>query len=443
MRRTKIKFHPLKCFDFDHGSYVFSSGRNYLIALKRKYYENLKAIEENDFVSEMCDDQLFLEECEQNGLIDHEEERSYALEDHIRHLVLMIAQDCNLNCLYCYGKSGEYQNRGKMSFGLARKAIDYLVDHRGNHHQVYVVFFGGEPFMNVNLIYDLIDYMEDIENAIDIKFGKSITTNGTLLTDEIVHYCEEKRISIRISIDGSEKTNDKYRVFKGGAGSYQCIMEKTAALRKKKAVTARATITPYNLDQDQIEESLRNEGFCSVGSAFAHELFGNEDYMRAYKYLSLGIDKTRKLIDEKKYDMIKLNQIGFFGYLLNIHQSKEADFGCGAGRKMIAVNINGDIYPCQRFVGVEEHKLGNIYADELNQRDFLDKTYIHSSQRAKCKKCWIRKLCLGTCPHNNYVNTGKVTENSEFTCVFYRTLYEDAVRFYTTLTDEEKRYIFD
>ena len=440
---TKVEFYPFKCFNINKDYNLFSSGNNYLIKLNEEYYNILKQIEANYFVLNQCKNEQFLDACECNRLIDHGDEENYTLEENeIRHLVLMIAQDCNLNCLYCYGKGGEYNNRGRMSLTIAKQAIDYLVEHRGDHNRVYVVFFGGEPLMNLNLIYDLVDYMEEIEKSSDITFGKSMTTNGTLLTDEVIEYCEKNKISIRISIDGPEEINDKNRIFKSGMGSYKIIMDKTEKLRSKGRVSARATITPDCVEQDKIEEQLRDVGFVNVGSALAHELFSNEDYMRAYKSLSAGMEKVRKMLDEKPCDVDKLRQIGFIGYLRNIHQSKEADFGCGAGRKMIAVNINGDIYPCQRFVGVEEHKMGNIYENNLDQKEFLDKTYINSAERQKCKKCWVRKLCLGTCAHSSYVNTGKVNENSEILCTFYRALYEDAVKFYVTLTDDEKNYIF-
>ncbi len=439
---AREEFYPFKSFSIAQDYYVFSSGSNYLIKLNKEYYDILKQIEENNFILENCSNEQFLKDCKSNNLINDRTTNAYVLNNEIRHLVLMIAQDCNLNCLYCYGKAGEYNNRGKMTFDTAKQAVDYLVKHRGEQKRVYVVFFGGEPLMNLSLIQDLVSYMDEIEKTGNVSFGKSMTTNGTLLTDEIIDYCDRNRISIKISIDGPEEINDKNRVFKSGMGSYKIIMEKTENLRNKGMVSARATITPGCVDQDKIEEQLRNEGFASVGSAMAHELFSNEDYLRAYKCLSSGMDKVREMLNEKQCDIDRLNQIGFVGYLRGIHESKEADFGCGAGRKMIAVDINGDVYPCQRFVGVESCKLGNIYELELDQKKFLDKTYIDSDERQKCRKCWIRKLCLGTCAHSSYVNTGKVTENSEILCTFYRALYEDATKFYVALTDEEKKLLF-
>lgn len=439
---TREEFYPFKTFSIAQDYYVFSSGNNYLIKLNKEYYDILKQIEKNNFFIQYCSNEQFLKDCRSNKLICDGDKESYILDGEIQHLVLMIAQDCNLNCLYCYGKAGEYNNRGKMTFNTAKQAVDYLVKHRGEQKRVYVVFFGGEPLMNLSLIQDLVSYMKEIEKIDNITFGMSMTTNGTLLTDDIIDYCDKNRISIKISIDGPKELNDRNRVYKNGMGSYKVIMEKTERLRNNGMVSARATITPSCVDQDKIEEHLRKEGFASVSSALAHEFFSNEDYLRAYKYLSSGMDRVRQMLNKKQHDIDQLNQIGFVGYLRSIHQSKEADFGCGAGRKMIAVDINGDVYPCQRFVGVEECKLGNICELELDQKKFLNKTYIDSKERHKCRKCWIRKLCLGTCAHSSFINTGKITENSESLCTFYRALYEDAVNFYVTLSDEEKMLLF-
>lgn len=440
MKCEKLQMYPYKCFRLGKEYYVFSSGDNCLLKIDETEYATLTKGEMNEFVITDYNKSFYETSKEFNLLL--KEKEGYHFDGTVKHMVLMISQDCNLNCVYCYGDAGEYHNCGKMDIETAKRAIDFLVSHRGDEKYVYVVFFGGEPLMNSQLIFQLVDYMDQIEQTMDIKFGKSMTTNGTMLTSDIVEYCRKKEIAIRISIDGPEEVNDANRCFKGGVGTYRVVMKNTETLRKEGLVSARATITPNEVDQDKVTMFLSNQGFKNIGSAIAHEMFNEEDYFRAYLAMTNGKELIRELLDNCEDNIEVYNQIGFMGYLRTVHQSNDADFGCGAGRKMIAVDINGDVFPCQRFVGVEELKLGNITLNSIKPEIFLDKTYINSTERKKCSKCWIKNLCLGSCAHSSYVNTGDISGNSDVLCAYYKALYMDAICFYVQLTVEEKQVLF-
>lgn len=77
-------------------------------------------------------------------------------------LTLMIIQECNLRCTYCYGEGGEYQDRGKMSLETAKKSIDFLIGNSKNK-ELLICFLGGEPLMNFPLIKDVVAYCNKYE----------------------------------------------------------------------------------------------------------------------------------------------------------------------------------------------------------------------------------------------------------------------------------------
>lgn len=437
----KMKLYPYKCFFVNDKYYVFSSGKNQLLEIEKTRYEKLLKAEKENFMLE-TEDKKFISECERFFLVDNNIELKYEDNQEVYNLVLMVEQGCNLNCTYCYGESGEYNNKGKMTFKVAKDAVDFLIKHCGTRKSVYIIFFGGEPLLNLKLIREIVEYAEKLQEDTGIYIGKSMTTNGTLLTEEITEYCLEKKIGIKISIDGPEEINDRCRCYKDGRGSYQDILKNTYKLRKEGMISARATVTPFCLDENYIENSLKKEGFVNVGSAFATELLSDEDYLRIYKHYTDDFEYIKDLVRNEKYQEIKEKHIRYWGYLFLIHKSVMSQFNCGTGRNMYAVDINGDLYPCQRFVGKQEYKLGDIYNGASGRKDFLDKIEVNSKFRKKCSKCWIKNLCLGKCPYTALVATGKVYEQSDIVCTLEKALYENAICFYSQLSEKEKKLIF-
>lgn len=438
----KLKLYPFKCFAQNNKYYIFSSGKNRLLELEKEKYRVFLQIEQDNFLFE-TEDSILIEECEKFNLTDNNIGFEYSDNEEVYNLIMMVEQGCNLNCTYCYGGGGEYNNRGKMSFEVAKDTVDFLLNNCGNRDRVYIAFFGGEPLLNIEVIKKIVEYTEKLQEETGIYIGKSMTTNGTLLTEEVVEYCLEKKIGIKISIDGPKEIHDKYRVYKDGRGSYEDIIKNTSKLRNEGLVSARATITPFCLDRGYIENALEEDGFVNVGSALAMELLRDEDFLRIYKSYTDGLEQIKLLIKQKKYEEIKKKHIRSWGYLFLIHKSAMAEFNCGTGRNMYAVDINGNLYPCQRFVGNTEYTLGNIYNGVSGRKEFLNKININSHYRKKCNKCWIRNLCLGQCVHTALVKTGKVYEQSEIVCTLEKALYEDAICFYSQLQESEKAIIFE
>lgn len=147
---------------------------------------------------------------------------------------LNVTHGCNMACKYCYGSYGgnpswignKYRygsQQGKMSKETAEKSIQFLIKESGNIKNLSVIFFGGEPLMNIELIKHMINYCRQQEKEYDKKFNLSFATNGTLLTEKLLNYFLENNINIQISIDGSKAIHDIQRCFSNGEGTYDTI----------------------------------------------------------------------------------------------------------------------------------------------------------------------------------------------------------------------------
>ena len=103
----------------------------------------------------------------------------------VKSLCLMIAQDCNLRCKYCFGDGGSYgQERAVMSPETGCKAVDFLIKASGPRRHCEMDFFGGEPLMNMKTVKAVTEYVRKREKETGKKFRLTLTTNGILLNDE-------------------------------------------------------------------------------------------------------------------------------------------------------------------------------------------------------------------------------------------------------------------
>ena len=174
-------------------------------------------------IQELIDaEELFTRDVYRDFVMDFKKRKTV-----VKALCLHIAHDCNLACRYCFAEEGEYHGRrALMSFEVGKKALDFLIANSGNRVNLEVDFFGGEPLMNWNVVKQLVEYGRSQEKIHNKKFRFTLTTNGVLLNDEIMEFCNREMSNVVLSLDGRKEVNDKMRPFRKGAGSYDIIVPK-------------------------------------------------------------------------------------------------------------------------------------------------------------------------------------------------------------------------
>ena len=169
------------------------------------------------------DGMLFTKDVYENVI----EEFSNNRQTVVKALCLHIAHDCNLACRYCFAEEGEYHGRrALMSYEVGKKALDFLIANSGSRKNLEVDFFGGEPLMNWQVVKDLVKYGREQEKLHNKKFRFTLTTNGVLLNDEVMEFCNKEMGNVVLSVDGRKEVHDYMRPFRKGAGSYDLIMPK-------------------------------------------------------------------------------------------------------------------------------------------------------------------------------------------------------------------------
>ena len=383
------------------------------------------------------DDYLFVKDIYQDYIFDFKKRETV-----VKALCLHIAHDCNLACQYCFAEEGEYHGRrALMSFEVGKKALDFLVANSGNRITLEVDFFGGEPLMNWQVVKDLVAYGRSLEEPHHKKFRFTLTTNGVLLNDEILEFCNKEMANVVLSIDGRKEVHDRMRPFRGGQGSYDLIVpkfQKVAESRNQMNYYVRGTFTHHNLDFSKDVLHLADLGFkqISVEPVVAKP---EDDYAIQEEDLPVLMEEYDKLAKE----IIRYRKEGkgfnFFHFMIDLEGGPcvaKRLSGCGSGTEYLAVTPWGDLYPCHQFVGNEEFLMGNVEEGIVRTdiRDCFKECNVYAKD--KCKKCFAKFYCSGGCAANSYNFHGSINDAYDIGCELQRKRVECAIMIKAALAED-------
>lgn len=407
-------------------------------ALSSKYAEQ-DITEAREEIQELTDNgMLFTKDIYENA-IDQFSNRPTV----VKALCLHIAHDCNLACRYCFAEEGEYHGRrALMSYEVGKKALDFLVANSGNREHLEVDFFGGEPLLNWKVVKQLVEYGRSLEEANHKKFRFTLTTNGVLLNDEIMEFCNREMSNVVLSLDGRREINDKMRPFRNGSGSYDMIVpkfQKFAESRGQKNYYVRGTFTRNNLDFADDVIHYADLGFqqMSMEPVVA-------DPAEDYAIREEDIPQILKEYDKLALEYIKRKKEGrgfnFFHFMLDLTAGPcvaKRLAGCGSGTEYLAVTPWGDLYPCHQFVGNEKFLLGNVDTGIVNTETRDEFKLCNVYAKETCKDCFARFYCSGGCSANAYNFSGSINGAYEIGCEMQKKRIECAIMIKAALADEE------
>lgn len=360
-------------------------------------------------------------------------------------MYLNVSTYCNLACKYCFIENSPLssQKYEKMSFETAKIAIDKFLAELDKNEIVdsQIIFYGGEPLTNWNVIKDIINYIQD-EKKSDITL--TIITNGTLLNKEIISYLMSHHIGIGISIDGPKFINDKNRIFKSGNESvYEKAMNSIKLLNDmNSSYCVSATVTPDVVEnEDEVLEWLIDNKIKNVFWNLYHYSTKDNNWEKHYEKMSDFILKSYKILkdnnigEEKVQEQIEM----FLNQTFKFHS-------CGAvGLNQLTIKPNGDVCICQGDSRSYKNIVGNIVNDEisdiLNNPKNAQWLKMYTIDNEKCKCCPAISVCGGGCPLQAEALFGKRIVLDEASCIYYKKLLEWLIKqyFYVTMEDIEER----
>lgn len=377
------------------------------------------------------------------------------VEEPLSNISLNVAQVCNLSCVYCYGVDGEYGLKGKMNEETAKKSIDFLINESKDQKAISITFFGGEPLLNFPLVKKSVAYAKEQAEKNGKKITFSITTNGTKFSKEVNAFLNENKFSVMVSFDGDKETQDKNRPFRGGKGSYENTLPKIKEFLESRNgnATARATVTNHTSDLKYLKKSLKDIGFRSANATVATVSdFANDN--RGVSTISLEDEMMRDVFEadnieskeilssiKERKNLSEFRTSKIFNFIFLLKEKRKSKFACGVGRKMVGVAINGDVYPCHRFVGDDKFKLGNVKDFDSSSRAKYSESYVDN--HPVCSKCWAKYQCGGGgCIQDNEVMKGDVNNINIRHCSELKHQLKHSINIYNSLDEEDFKFLF-
>ncbi|MBR1467289.1 MAG: radical SAM peptide maturase, CXXX-repeat target family [Bacteroidaceae bacterium] len=338
--------------------------------------------------------------------------------DVAKSITFIVTKDCQLACKYCYlvGKN----EKERMSFDIAKQAIDYILDHEDDFREESVIwdFIGGEPFIEIDLIDQICDYLKsEMYRRNHHWFNSyrfSFSTNGiNYHTDKVQAFIKKnaRHLSIGITIDGTKQKHDLNRIYKRRAtkekerGSYEDVV-RNIPLWLEQFPGAGTKVTISSADIPYIRESvlhLYGLGIHEVNINCVFEDVWNEGDDKLFE--KQLIELADAIIDSGFYQDYACS---FFSE----HIGKPMDIKlenqnwCGAG-KMLSIDAAGNFYPCTRFAGYSLRSkkpiiIGNVHdgIDQNKLRPFLTLDRLTQSPK-ECLDCEVASGCAW-CQGENY-----------------------------------------
>lgn len=353
--------------------------------------------------------------------------------DVVKALCLHVAHTCNLNCSYCFASQGKYHGeRSVMSFEVGKQALDFLVAHSGKRYNLEVDFFGGEPLMNWQVVKDLVKYARSIEKDAHKNFRFTLTTNGMLIDDDVIDFCNKEMSNVVLSLDGRKEIHDRSRVDYAGNGSWERIVPKFQKLveaRGGKNYYMRGTFTHANPDFVKDIRCMLDLGFTELSM---EPVVARPDDPAALTPEDLEIVKQQydELGDLMRERRKEGRPFTFYHYMIDLTGGPciyKRISGCGSGTEYMAVTPWGDLYPCHQFVGEESYKLGDIYQGVTNHERQEEFRACNVYARPECKDCWAKLWCSGGCAANAFHASGNIRGIYEPGCELFRKRLEVAI----------------
>lgn len=404
---------------------------------KEELIEKYQEVYSKEEIEEAYQD---LEELVKEGMLYSEDlYEEIAMQDDqdsfIKALCLNVVHDCNLRCKYCFADEGEYKGcRKPMSAEIGKRAIDFVIKKSGKRKNIEVDLFGGEPIMVFNTIKEIVEYAKEQEKIYNKNIRFTMTTNATLLNDEIMEYIDKNMGNIILSIDGRKEINDKVRIRVDGSGSYDRILpniKKMVSMRdSSKQYYVRGTFTRNNTDFFEDVMALANEGFTEI-SIEPVVLPDEHELSLRREDLPVIFEQYDKLYNEMVRRQVEGdNPFKFYHFNIDLNGGPcvyKRISGCGAGHEYVAVTPDGEIYPCHQFVGNKDFLMGNIYDENIDQEISTTFRKAHIYNKPKCKNCWARFYCSGGCQANNFNFNGDIHIPYEIGCEMQKKRIECAI----------------
>jgi uncharacterized protein len=314
-------------------------------------------------------------------------------------VALDVSGRCNMACRYC-AEAAMQPRRCAMSTKVLEAAWRLLFPDGKPRPGSSIRLGSGEPLLAFPLINRLARLIERSGgSAAEGRPAIFLTTNGTLLNTKLREWLIRSGWNVKVSLDGPGPLHDRWRIMPGGTGTFERVAEAVRELARR--MPERLSVTAVlcrGADPEEVFNAIvalgvRRIELVPVAHCDASVLPGKVDirryelFVRSFAYQAR--DDKNGLPSLVRFENCVRRAMGY-----DLHRVP-----CGAGRTFLGVAPDGTLYPCFRFIGIPEYRLGRLPGspDAAPAKAFERGPGKPYENRAECSECKIAPLCGGPC----------------------------------------------
>ncbi len=417
----------VKRFEHRGKHYIYDVNSNRITQVSKELWYELKnnVILKNNMEFTTLYEKGYFQEYELKELYNPFSERIEYLNDrNLSFFIFQVTQGCNLRCSYCpYSQSNEkirHHNMISMNWEIAKKGLDYYFEHSIDSNLIGIGFYGGEPLLNFKLIKKMVEYSQRIFEGKDVHY--SITTNGTLLTDEIIGFLENYNFQLLISLDGDKESTDQNRrfvksdlsVFENVIGKIQTIYTSHKSLFKR--LTINMVLDP-SLNMEMYDCLIEKYPFLEKSNIYSvreDDTYSDEkksmssEFVNTYNYkmflclleiienfkfnTEIKLFNSQKRLLDDEFNHYSIQQVPDY-----IEEKFMTSGICLPGMTKTFVSVNGNFYPCKRVnENLDDMIIGNV-EDGYDFKNIKNMMNFNLKFKKRCFKCFAIREC-NLCP---------------------------------------------
>lgn len=399
----------------DNSNYIFNSVTCALALINDYELDIIKSIKNRDVSNTTnydfllkCQDYGFIIEDEVNELVhlQYEANRDKYNSSGLT-LTILPSLSCNFDCIYCYEKNSLIES-SKISKDVIESIIKLLDTQKTNIKTLNIIWYGGEPLMQVDLIFEMSMLFITYCDNNNIEYSAEIITNGYYLTRQNIKKLVECRVmQIQITVDGNKESHDERRKLRDGSGTYTRIMRN---IEENIDILPQLSIR-VNVDKTNMDK--------------INQIYNWKNNLDNSNKLFIYIGRTEEI--EGVYSKeVCFNYDDFFKYQMEFYDQHSLDDlislfpkpilnNCMADTSNnLIINYNGDLYKCISDIGQKEKILGNILTNNDNDKLINDYLLYNIFSDEHCRNCKYLPICMGGCPRNRTLGERRCTIYKKF-----------------------------
>jgi len=356
----------------------------------------------------------------------------------INSLTVFPTNLCNLRCSYCfiYNYPRTFGENMTMKPETAKKVVLWLYSV-STSSSLRIHWFGGEPLVAYELIKDTTEWTTKYCRAFMKKMRWGLTSNLTLIDDEVNEFLKKYDYSVLCSIDGLSVDHDKHRVYPNKKGSWKDAiagLDRLLEWKDPRNLTVRWTISKDTMKSvvDGTKFFVEKKGIPNIAHEFVYEVEWEPETIA--KLEKKFIELIPWIVEKFKEENLKIELKPFRDGMRAFNPVKRMSDRCGLAKNDLGVDVDGNLFTCHRFVDQKDFYIGNIHTgldfNKVRKLIEWDMSKIRSADRGydRCFTCPAKMGCNAGCMAVNYDTTGNVYIPPKCYCDLHLMKFRLAVR---------------